>query len=470
MKVMLAERSDYASATSSASSKLIHGGLRYLESFEFGLVRQSLNERDLLLKNAPHLVSPLRFLLPLTSDQRRSHWLVNLGLKLYDILAGEKSVASSGRLSEVEIGKLSRLRKDNLNGVFHYTDCRTDDARLVLSLLLDARERGADIANGRDVKAIRAHANGYRVELQQAGHKQQVDARFVVNATGPWANAVLAICDQPPPERALRLVRGSHIVLPMPSPPQSVAYTLQNKDGRVVFTLPWLDDRFLVIGTTDAPHRGDAAEAKCSAEERDYLLDAYNRYFGHDRHAARARDIVADWSGVRALADDGRGNPSQVTRSAHISHIAQGKGGMVSVYGGKLTTHRHLAEDVLDCLKSMGAEMSLPWTHDAKLYGGRLPSAELQCLAKSRPSELPAGVANRWIKTYGDGIRALFEMIENERSLAKPFIDNVPEAELVYAREVEDALNANDFLYRRTKLFIDLSPTERNEIEKWFEA
>ena len=357
LSVMLAEQNDYASATSSASSKLIHGGLRYLESLDFGLVRESLRERDVLLRTAPHLVEPLRFLVPVRDDQRRPAWMVYLGLKLYDVLAGRKSVASSGRLSSEQIAALDRLRKDRLSGVFHYTDCRTDDARLVLALLLDARERGADIANYRTVERITPRADGYRVSLVDSGSRRDVDARFVVNAAGPWVNEVHKLCDAPPPERELRLVRGSHIVLPMPSPRQMHAYTLQNKDGRVVFTLPWLADRYLVLGTTDAPHADIAAEVTCSAEERDYLLDVYNRYYEDESGPATPRSVVAEWAGVRALADDGHGDPSKITRSAHLSQVASGSGGMVSIYGGKLTGHRHLAEQVIERLTGMGAAM-----------------------------------------------------------------------------------------------------------------
>ena len=468
LRVMLAERGDYASATSSASSKLIHGGLRYLEGLEFGLVRESLNERDALLKSAPHLVEPLRFLVPITYGQRRSPWLVYAGLKFYDLLAGQKSVASSGRLNQSEIATLTRLRKDDLRAVFHYTDCRTDDARLVLALLLDARERGADIANYRDVRKITALADGYRVNFHEAGQGKQIDARFVVNAAGPWANKVRELCDRPPPEHSIRLVRGSHIVLAMPEPRQTSAYTLQNDDGRVVFTLPWLDERFLVLGTTDAPHRGDAAQAKCTTQERDYLLQVYEHYFGDPKRPLTARDVISDWSGVRALADDGKGDPSKVTRSSSLSAVAQGAGGFVSVYGGKLTTHRSLAERVMKRLKRMGAEMGSSWTLYAPLHGGTLTRSELVRLAANGPSQLAAATLRRWVYTYGERARALYDAIEREPHLADEIAAGVTLAELVHARDVEDARCADDFLLRRTKLFIDLTPASRQKIDAWF--
>lgn len=468
LRVMLAERGDYASATSSASSKLIHGGLRYLEGLEFGLVRESLNERDALLKNAPHLVEPLQFLVPITYGQQRSPWLVYAGLKLYDLLAGRKSVASSGRLSQSEIAALNRLHKDDLRAVFHYTDCRTDDARLVLALLLDARERGADIANYRDVRKITALADGYRVRFREADRDKQVNARFVVNAAGPWANKVRGLCDRPPPEHSIRLVRGSHIVLAMPEPRQTFAYTLQNDDGRVVFTLPWLDERFLVLGTTDAPHRGDAAQAKCTAQERDYLLQVYERYFGDPKRPLTARDVVSDWSGVRALTDDGKGDPSKVTRSSSLSAIAQGAGGFVSVYGGKLTTHRSLAERVMKRLERMGAAMGPSWTLHAPLHGGSLGRNELDKLAAEGPPQLAAAIARRWVHTYGDRARVLYEALERDPHLADQIVDGVTLAELLHARDVEDARCADDFLLRRSKLFIDLPPASRRKIEAWF--
>ncbi len=226
LKVMLAERGDYACATSSASSKLIHGGLRYLEHGELGLVRESLVERAELLKTAPHLVAPLRFLLPIYDWQKRQALTLRAGLALYDALSFGDGLPASGRLDDDDIAQLPRLRQERLTSVLHYYDCVADDARLTLAVLLDARARGADILNRRAVTAITALANGYAIELDERGTRRRVEARFVVNAAGPFVASVDAVSQAAPHTRALRLVRGSHIVLPMPEPVQHDAYTL----------------------------------------------------------------------------------------------------------------------------------------------------------------------------------------------------------------------------------------------------
>ncbi len=468
LRVMLAERGDYATATSSASSKLIHGGLRYLESYEFGLVRHSLVERHQLSRTAPHLVRPLEFMIPVTAHQRRPAWLVYLGLKLYDALAWRKNIGPSGRLSAARIAKLPLLRKHGLKSVLHYYDCQTDDSRLVLALLLDARQRGADIGNYRDVSSIAGLKDGYRVAFSENGARRTVDALFVVNAAGPWVNSVNRLCDAPPPERAMRLVRGSHIVLAMPLSGQQSAYTLQNSDGRVVFTLPWLNNRYLVIGTTDAPHHGDASTAVCSDEERDYLLEIYNRYFEHPGGPADASQVISNWSGVRALVDDGDDNPSKVSRSASYSHRAQGTGGFISVYGGKLTTHRILAEHVMTQLARLGAQIAPDWTRDAPLFGGRFNREELLDLAAAGPDTLTEVTRRRWVFTYGDQTEQLYSAIEANPSLLREIAPGISEAELIHARTMEDARSADDFLNRRTKLFIELTPAQHKKIAGWF--
>ena len=301
LKVMLAEKGDYASATSSSSSKLIHGGLRYLEHGKLGLVRESLVERAGLLKTAPHLVAPLRFLLPIYDWQKRQALTLRAGLALYDVLSFGDGLPASGRLDDDDIAQLPRLRQEGLTTVLHYYDCMADDSRLTLAVLLDARARGADILNRRVVTGITALANRYAIEIDERERKRRVEARFVVNAAGPFVPSIDAMMRAPPPPRALRLVRGSHIVLPMPEPAQRDAYTLQDEAERVVFVIPWLSERFLMVGTTEVPHERDPGEAHCSAEEQNYLLAAYNRYFAKPRGAATEADVVFTWSGVRAL-------------------------------------------------------------------------------------------------------------------------------------------------------------------------
>lgn len=468
MKVMLAERGDYASATSSASSKLIHGGLRYLEHLEIALVRESLLERAELLRTAPHLVVPQRFLVPVYDWQKRQAWVLHAGLTLYDLLSRGDNLPGSGRLSQREAAHLPHLRQDGLSAVLHYHDAKTDDARFTLAVLFDARSRGADILNRRAVTAISPIENGYAIELDERGRKLRVVARFVVNASGPWVAQIDAMTPASPPPRPLRLVRGSHIAIAMPDPPFPDAYTVQDEDDRIVFVIPWLDGRFLIIGTTDVPHQGDPGEAVCSAEEEAYLLAAYNRYFAGPSGAAVSRDVAFTWSGVRALHDDEAVSPSRVSRRAALSSIQNGRGGFVTLYGGKLTTHRLMAEQVLDRLARMGAKMGAPWTKGAALFGGSLARAELLSLAEHGPAKLAYQTRRRLVFTYGDQAHSLFARMEADPSAAEETAPGVTRAELEHAVSVEDAMTAEDFLLRRTKLALTLRPGARAAVERWF--
>jgi glycerol-3-phosphate dehydrogenase len=468
LKVMLAEKGDYACATSSSSSKLIHGGLRYLEQLELKLVRESLVERAGLLKTAPHLVAPIRFLLPIYGWQKRQALMLRAGLAIYDVLSFGDGLPASGRLDDDDIAQLPRLRQDGLGSVLYYYDCKTDDARLTLAVLLDARARGADILNRRAVTAIAPLDNGYGVDLDERGRKRHVDARFIVNASGPWIAGVDAMTEAAPPPRPLRLVRGSHIVLPMPDPPQADAYTLQDEEERVVFVIPWLSGRFLVVGTTDVPHQGDPGAARCSAEEETYLLAAYNRYFADPRGLAAAAEIVFTWSGVRALEDDEETKPSRITRSPALAETSNGTGGFVTIYGGKLTTHRALAEDVLDTLRRLGANMGGSWTKDVPLHGGSLSRRALLARAEQRPESIPPDMRRRWALTYGDQIEALFERLARDPASAAAIAPGVIRAELEHAAEVEDAMTDEDFLLRRTKFHLTLDAAARGAVRQWF--
>jgi glycerol-3-phosphate dehydrogenase len=470
LKVMLAEKGDYACATSSASSKLIHGGLRYLEQLELALVRESLVERAQLLKTAPHLVEPVRFLLPIYGWQKRPALLLHAGLALYDLLSIGDGLPPSGRLKPQEIVELPRLRRENLNAVLHYHDCQTDDARLVLAVLLDARARGADILNRRAVSVIEPLTNGYSVVFDERGTKRRVDARFIVNAAGPFVAAVDALSSVAPSPRPLRLVRGSHIVLKMPEPREADAYTLQDTEDRVIFALPWLDQRFLIVGTTEVPEQGDPGAAVCSPQEEAYLLDAYNRYFARAEGPATAADAIWSFAGVRALQDDGAEKPSRLTRRSALAHIANGTGGFVTLYGGKLTTHRALAEDVLETLQELGARMGGPWTKDVPLYGGHLSRGELLTLVERGPASVSPHVRHRWAFSYGDRIQGLYDRIAKGTELAQEIAPSITLAELIHAVEVEDAMTAEDFLLRRTKLHLLIGEPGRAAVRLWFES
>jgi glycerol-3-phosphate dehydrogenase len=442
--------------------------LRYLEQLELALVRESLVERAGLLKTAPHLVEPLRFLLPIYGWQKRPALLLHAGLALYDLLSIGDGLPPSGRLNPQEIARLPYLRRENLGAVLHYHDCQTDDARLVLAVLLDARARGADILNRRAVTAIEPLANGYAIELDERGAKRRVDARFIVNAAGPFVASVDAMSSVAPPPRRLRLVRGSHIVLNMPEPAEADAYTLQDTEDRVIFVLPWLDERFLIVGTTEVPERGDPGAAACSLQEQTYLLDAYNRYFARPDGAVTDADVVWTFAGVRALQDDGAVKPSRLTRRPALASIANGTGGFVTLYGGKLTTHRAFAEDVLDTLRDLGAKMGVPWTKDVPLYGGCETRAGLLSLIAQGPASLSRETCHRWAFAYGDQIEGLYANVLRDPSLAREIASGVPLAELIHAVEVEDAMTAEDFLLRRTKLQLLLDQRARDAVAIWF--
>ena len=468
LKVVLAERGDYACATSSASSKLIHGGLRYLEHYQFGLVRESLREREIMLRLAPHLVHPMRFLVPVYRDSRHPAWLMRFGIAVYDMLGGSRTLARSGRLPRREMAALPRLRADGLTVVLQYTDCQVDDARLVLATLLDARARGADIANRREVLSIRPRVDGYSVELRERSGYRTWNARFVVNAAGPWVNRVIDLCPVALAQQPLRLVRGSHILLPMPTPRQEDAFTLQNVDGRIVFVSPWLDPGYLMIGTTDVPQVGNAGGARCSDEERDYLLDVYNRHFVHPGGAATTNDIVWSFAGVRALVDDGTRDLSKITREVKIVSQRQGAGGFLSIYGGKLTTHRSTAEKVMRRLARMGCPKGRSWTRKSPLVGGRMSRVELEDLARSAPMSLHPATVGRWVATYGDVAAELFESVRRDPQKARNIAPRILVAELEHAVSREDALTAEDFLYRRTRLFLALDAPLRRAVDAWF--
>ena len=465
LSVFLAEQADYGSATSSASSKLIHGGLRYLEQREFRLVRESLKERDVLLGIAPHLVHPIRFLVPIARGQRRPAWMVRMGLYLYDWLAASSLMPRSGKIDGAAFAATG-LQTGDLRTVLHYSDCQVDDARLTLATLLDARARGASLRNYCKVVAVKPMAEGYRITcVDEKGVDFIFMARAVVNAAGPWADPVLRLL--PGYESAkprIRLVRGSHIVVNTPEGAPPDAFTLQASDGRVVFVLPWLDNRYRVIGTTDVDHHGDPGHPACSDAERDYLLAAYNGFFAH---GLAAQDVVWSWSGVRSLVDDGSDNPSVVSREYRLEMIRHGSGAFLNVLGGKLTSHRPLAEEVMQKLRPVFRDLGPDWTASAPLAGGSLTRAELEQLWRAGPTSIPDATRRRWAYTYGSETPALFRMWDNDRETRAEIAPGIYAAELSYALSVEEVRRPEDFLMRRTKAFLELNEGERQAVADW---
>ncbi len=479
LRVLLVEARDLAAATSSASSKLIHGGLRYLEHWEFRLVREALAEREVMLRKAPHIVHPLRIVLPMMAGMRPA-WMLRLGLFLYDHLSRRVSLPGSRGLdfSRDPAGHplVTRLRRG-----FAYWDCAVDDARLVVLNARAAADRGADIRTRTALARARPDgAGGWRLGLRDAGGgEREVRAQVLVNAAGPWVEDVLGRIEMPPGKgRAaasgaharLRLVKGSHIVVPR-IPGAGDGYILQNPDGRVVFILPFAQ-AFSLIGTTDVPFEGDPAEARIDEGEIDYLLEAANRALA--RPLARA-DIVWSFSGVRALFDDSAANASAVTRDYRLVRdwVGDGAGAggalLLSLYGGKLTTYRRLAEKVLDELAPHLPPMGPAWTETATLPGGDLPEGGLPRLVeelKGASPNIDEAVLEALAGRHGTLARRVLDGARSMADLGAHVGGTLYEREVAWLAAHEWAQTPEDVLWRRTKEGLFIAAEARAEAER----
>jgi glycerol-3-phosphate dehydrogenase len=470
LSVTLCEMEDLAWGTSSRSGKLVHGGLRYLEYYEFRLVREALIEREVLLEAAPHIIWPMRFVLPHSPEQRPA-WLIRLGLFLYDHLGGRKRLPAT-RALDLRRDPEGAPIKQAFRRAFEYSDCWVDDARLVLLNALDAAERGAEVLTRTACVAARREDGHWRVELedQRTGERRTVLAKAVVNAAGPWVEQVLGRVAGVNSRRHVRLVKGSHLVT-RKFWEGSHAYLLQNTDKRVIFVNPYEGDKAL-IGTTDIPVEGDPAAVQVDDAEVDYLLGVINRYFETQLGPA---DVLARFSGVRPLYDDDAENPSAVTRD-YVFDVepetpAADRAPMLSVFGGKITTYRKLAEHALDKLQPFFPAMGRPWTAAAPLPGGDLPDADfdrfLVSLEAAHPW-LPAGLAHHYARLYGSRAHRLLDGAAGVADLGRHFGGLLYEREARYLRRVEWAETPEDILERRTKQSLHLTPEERRGFEAWF--
>ena len=467
LSVMLVERNDLASATSSASSKLIHGGLRYLEQYEFRLVHESLAEREVLLAAAPYIVRPLRFVLPVHSGLRPP-WLLRLGLFLYDHIGGRKRLPPTRTVRRANDPVFGALAAGYTLG-FEYSDCWADDARLVVINALDAQQRGARIEPGWTVTAAHredTNVNGNPTALwvvdmtSHSGERRSVRARALVNAAGPWVEQILRATGAHH-HRSLRLVKGSHIVVRrLYDGPQ--AYTLQNADGRVVFAIPYEDD-FTLIGTTDIPFSGDAAEVHADGNEVAYLCGLISGYL---RAPVTPKDVVWTYSGVRPLYDDGEASASTVTRDYVFDmDTPQGEAPLLSIFGGKLTTYRKLAEHALSKLLPVMQVSTSPWTKTATLPGGDIPRGDLGAFTTDqsrRYPHVPPALMRRLCRSYGTRVERIL------RDLGAEVAPSVYEAELQLMRDKEWARTADDALWRRSKLGLHLDAEGRAKVRAWF--
>jgi glycerol-3-phosphate dehydrogenase len=444
--VLLVEKDDLAAHTSSASSKLIHGGLRYLEQYELRLVRESLHERAILLRTAPHLVRPLKFVLP-DPPGGRPFWLLRAGLLLYDLLSAGDDLPRSRR----EQGADPALKPGFARASYH--DAAVDDSRLVVLNALDAAERGAEIAVGTELLCARREGEGWAAELSGG---RRVSARMIVNAAGPWVADLLGRLGSRS-ESKVRLVKGSHILVPRQWEGDH-AYILQNAaDGRVVFALPYGESHGL-IGTTDVPVAA-AADAVVSPAEAAYLCDAANAYFV--RQVAPA-DIIWSYAGVRSLYDDGAAAAKDVTRDYRLELDDSPGGKLLSVFGGKITTARALALEALDLLGVGG----LKFTTTSPLPGGNVSQGFNRRLGELG-EWLPRGLLLRLAGAYGTRIDAVIGEANAIADLGRHFGAGLYEAEVRYLLDVEFARTAADILWRRTKLGLAMSSAQQRALAKW---
>ena len=467
LKVVLCEKGDLAAGTSSASTKLIHGGLRYLEQYDFRLVRESLIEREVLLGAAPHIIWPLRFVLPHHSGLRPA-WLLRLGLFIYDHLGGRRRLPPTrvARLGGDPVG--APLRPDFTRG-FEYSDCWVDDARLVVLNARDAHERGAEIRTRSEVRSARREGGHWVTTVTgRDGRERQIRARSLVNAAGPWVARMLrGITGNGENQPTIRLVKGSHIVTRrLYDGPH--AYIFQNADGRIVFAIPYEHD-FTLIGTTDVTYSGDLDRIAVLPEEVGYLTQAVSEYL---RRPVSADDVVWAYSGVRPLYDDGSRKASEVTRDYVLDLDApQGGAPLLSIYGGKITTFRRLSEHALEKLAPALGLTAGAWTRGARLPGGDMADADFDAfLAEmSRAYDwLPEATLRRLARAYGTRIERVLGSARSTADLGRDFGRGLTEAELDYLKSVEWAAHAEDVLWRRSKLGLHLSQDAQDAVADWF--
>ncbi|WP_195819968.1 glycerol-3-phosphate dehydrogenase [Roseobacter sp. MH60115] len=466
LSVALCEKDDLAQGTSSRSGKLVHGGLRYLEYYEFRLVREALIEREVLLEAAPHIIWPMRFVLP-HSPMDRPAWLVRLGLFLYDHLGGRRKLPGTRVLDLRRDPEGAPLQSKYTKG-FEYSDCWVDDARLVVLNALGAREKGAEILPRTACVSLQIDNGVWLSTLKDAetGVERVVRAKAVANAAGPWVNDIIGRVAGGNSRRAVRLVKGSHIIVPKFWEGQQ-AYLVQNNDKRVIFINPYEGDKAL-IGTTDIAYEGAPDAVQADPDEVDYLIAAVNRYF---KQKLNPDDVIEKFSGVRPLFDDGQGNPSAVTRD-YVLDLDQARGApLLNIFGGKITTYRKLAEHAVDQLKGVFPEMRASWTAKTPLPGGDMPDKDFETfLGQVRDDHpwLPRALAKHYARLYGTRISLIIAQATTLTGLGQHFGALLYEAEVSYLAEHEWARCAEDVLTRRTKHGLHLEPAEKDRLESWF--
>jgi glycerol-3-phosphate dehydrogenase len=464
LAVLLVEQHDLAAHTSSASTKLIHGGLRYLERFHFALVRKALLEREVLLEAAPHIMWPMRFIMP-HDAHLRPEWMIRAGLLLYDNLARRQHLAGSASLDLRAHPAGAPLESRYARG-FVYSDGWADDARLVVLNALDAAARGAVVVTRTRCERLVRDPGLWSAMLSTEAGARVVRARAVVNATGPWVSRFLREATQATAVRAVRLVKGSHIVVPRLFE-HRFAYIFQSPDRRIVFAIPY-EHAFTLLGTTDVEHRGEPDDVRIDPGEVRYLCDAANRYF---RRKIDPNAVVWSYSGVRPLLQDEATDPSAVTRDYALELDVSGPP-LLSVFGGKITTYRRLAEEAVDRLaKSLRARGSA-WTARARLPGGDLPSGSLAVFLRTlerRYPWMPAALRRRWAQAYGTRFDRVAGGAQSIADLGEAVVPGLYAREIEYLCRDEWARSADDILWRRTKLGLHVGSDASAKLAAWLQ-
>lgn len=465
LSVLLCEADDLAGHTSSASTKLIHGGLRYLEQYEFKLVAKALSEREVLLRAAPHIIWPLRFVLP-HQKHLRPTWMIRSGLFLYDHLGGRQTLEHSGCVKFANHPAGQPLKPEFKKG-FVYSDAAVQDARLVVLNCMDAAQRGAAIHTRTRCEAARRSADGWDVTLRPAaGEAWNVHGRALVNAAGPWAAQFLDEVATQAHSEQLRLVKGSHIVVPKLFDHDN-AYIFQQPDGRIVFAIPYEQD-FTLVGTTDVEYQGDPWQVSISDDETDYLCTAINYYF---ERGITPADVVWTYAGVRPLLDDHEGDASAITRDYRLK-LDTRAAPLLNVFGGKLTTFRRLAEDAMDQVMQTLGDTAPAWTHQGHpLPGGDEPAPErlLQSLGQTHPY-LPERMAARLVYSYGTRVRQILGSAAGLDQLGQYFGADLYQAEVDYLVHNEWACTAEDILWRRSKLGLRVDANARQALATYLDG
>ncbi|MEO0544440.1 MAG: glycerol-3-phosphate dehydrogenase [Pseudomonadota bacterium] len=489
MSVALAEMNDLASATSSASTKLFHGGLRYLEYFEFRLVREALIEREVLLKAMPHISWPMRFVLPFHRDMRfesdtptsrllsiimpwmkgrRPAWLIRLGLFLYDNLGGRKLLPGTATLDLAKAPEGTPL-KDDFKTAYEYSDCWIEDSRLVSLNARDAQDRGAIIMTR--TKVISAERNDglwdITTEDVATGERSHWKARSLVNAGGPWVENVVRGVTRINSTEGVRLVRGSHIVTRKLFD-HDKCYFFQGTDGRIIFAIPYEND-FTLIGTTDAEHEDLSEKPYCTDEERDYLLAFASNYFAKP---VTVDDIVWTFSGVRPLYDDGASSATAATRDYVLSLDTNGGAPVLNVFGGKITTYRRLAEGAVEKLQPLLGNTQEGWTAGVALAGGDFPVGGFDDLVNELAAKTPwleVKTVKRLVRAYGTEAATIIGDAKSEKDLGVHFGSGLYQAEVKWLIEHEFARTAEDVLWRRSKLGLRFDDKAAETLRKWME-